>query len=276
MTGRGSNKAIVFVDAGGSIVTIKLAGPGTATVNFGANSAFTQSPGRAGDVVSAAGIAILDISTTGTSAATSLNITTRGGNGTVTIGGITVDASIKAINAKTTTLLGTLSIVGSLNKLVLGAANAATMSVGGALQTLQIGTATGASLSAVGPVHSIAAGSWNGSGAISAPSITSINIKGNATFNVSTAAIHSVKIRGTLSSSQFTLTTVGGLDLATLTAGAISGTTINAAGDLGNISAYTRCRARRSSPELDRWPRARRFPPPRRTLSLNRSSPTSS
>jgi hypothetical protein len=126
-----------------------------------------------------------------------------------------------------------------VNRIVLGSANAASISVGGAIQMLQINSVAGASLTAAGPIHAIQAVSWTSADIISAPSINAITIKGNATLNVSTAILHSLKVHGMLSNSTLTLTAGGALDVAMLSAGSISDSVINATGNLGTITTAT-------------------------------------
>ena len=103
---------------------------------------------------------------------------------------------------------------------------------------LQSAPSSGVAVTSDGPIKSINANKWNSTSAISAPSVNAITIKGNASFGLTVGTVHSIKVFGTLSNSTFTLSGAA-LDLATLTAGHITGTTINAAGNLGSIAAAT-------------------------------------
>ncbi|HWE01725.1 MAG TPA: fibronectin type III domain-containing protein [Tepidisphaeraceae bacterium] len=234
--GKGANKSVQFMDDAGTLTTIAFTGQGTAAVNFIA-STISQTPDKTGALVSGTGIAIDGITTAGSAANSALTITTRGGANTIDVGGITVDGSLKLISAKTANLIGALTVGGGISMLTLGSAGAADISVGGAVQTFQIAAASDVSLTAAGPIKNLKAGTWNSSRMISAPSIASITIAGDATLNIDTAILHTLRVHGTLGASQLTLTGAGTTDLATLSAGAITGTMIIAAGNLGAISA---------------------------------------
>ncbi|HWE01726.1 MAG TPA: hypothetical protein VG326_04890 [Tepidisphaeraceae bacterium] len=234
--GKGADKSVQFTDANGTLTTIRMTGTGTAKVHFTAAS-ISQSVLKGVATVSGSNVALASIATTGTTAGSGLLITTKGGNGTVSVGGISIDAALNHITAKTATLVGALSTAAGISAISLGSANGATINIGGALQNFKIATATAVTLTAGGVIRNLQAGSWNSSGLISAPSINSINILGDATLNVGAAVLHTLRVRGTLSQSQLTLTGAGTSDLAMLSAGAISGTVIDATGNLAMISA---------------------------------------
>ncbi|HET6249755.1 MAG TPA: fibronectin type III domain-containing protein, partial [Tepidisphaeraceae bacterium] len=235
--GKGSNKSVQFFDDAGTLTTIKLNGMGTATVNFGATT-ISQASGKTGVVVSGTDITLASISTTGTGIGNSvLAITTRGGPNSISVGSITIDASLNAINAPTTALVGPLSVTGSINRLSLGSVNGSTVNVGGGVGTLKIPSVTGLALTSAGAIKNINATTWMSSQPINAPSIGTITINGTAQLDLATAAVRAIHVKGVLQNSTFALSGGGIQDLAMLSAGAISNTDIDAAGNLGSITA---------------------------------------
>ena len=236
--GKGSNKQVQFTTADGTLATIKLNGVGTATVHFSGDT-LSQATSKGGVIVGGTNVSIASISTTATNQGSTLNIGAKGGNGTVSIGAIAADGSLNSISAKSATLIGRLSAVGSINKITLGASDANAINVGGTLNSLQLGTANGLTLTAAGLVKNISVTNWASSGTLTAPVFGSIKIKGDATFALNAGSVHSIRVSGNLHDSVLTFTVGGSLDLGSLSAGSLTNTLINAAGNLGSISAVT-------------------------------------
>lgn len=95
----GKQTKLAFVDSDGTLVTLSLrSGVGTALYD-GTN---------------------IDLVLTSTSAASTLGVTTKGGNGRAQLGDIRSDAAFGAINAKTSDVSGTAFINGSLSKIDIG------------------------------------------------------------------------------------------------------------------------------------------------------------
>jgi hypothetical protein len=233
--GTGAAKAVQFATNAGTIVLIKFSGHGTATVNFAATT-ISQANGKSGVIVSGTDISIASIIAAGSGVNSVLTITTKGGDKTVSVGNISTDGSVNSINAATTTLVGTLAVAGSANRIALGSASSATITVGGGLAMLAVPSVSDLTLTAGGVIRNIKANTWSSSQPITAPSIGSINIKGAAQLNVVAAALRALHVGGSLNNATFSLSGVGISDLATLTAGAISGTIIDSAGNIGSIS----------------------------------------
>lgn len=234
--GAGANRQVRFIDSDGTITTILLNGPGDATVHF-AGDAITPSAVKGIETITGTNVVITSISTTGTDTRTTLNITARRGHKSVDIGGISADAALGTIDARTANLIGGLLVNGALNKLILGSANNAALSVNGPLGNVQINSANHVSLSAMGAIRNIQANVWSSAGLISAPSIANINIKHDASFALSSGIVHSIHVGGSLHDSTLTLTAPGALDLTTLSVGGMTNSTLSSAGNLGQISA---------------------------------------
>ncbi len=125
----------------------------------------------------------------------------------------------------------------SVNRIVFGAASGGSINVTGSVQTLQIPSVNGLSVTSTGAVKNIMSTNWTSAAAIMVPFVGSISIKGSATFTLDARSVHSIHVGGTLQGSTITLSSGGTLDLAMLSAGSITDSTINAAGSLGMISA---------------------------------------
>jgi len=105
-----------FNDANHEQVTVQLTGPGSGQVHLSAP-----------DGVDALGVVV-----NGTTALSSLTITTTGLGCKTTVGGIVVNGSLNALTAKTTDLLGGIAVTGSLKTLQLDdVAGGSTISIGG-------------------------------------------------------------------------------------------------------------------------------------------------
>lgn len=232
--GKGANKFVTFTDADNTVTTIALNGPGAATVHFSATT-ISQTASKGGVIVTGTSIEIASITITGTTFGSILKITPKGGNGTVNIGGISVDASIGSIMAKSASLIGGVSVVGSVHKIALGSSSAASVSVGGTLGALQVTSAGGLTVNSAGAIKSISGTIWSSDGLITAPSIGAIQIKHNATLDISAGSVHGIHVGGTLSNATIKLTAAG-LDLATLFAGGIVSSSIDTAGNIGTVT----------------------------------------
>ena len=99
----GRNGKVVFQDATGTWVTLSLRGPGEMTLYF-ADAACTQ---------------LSWLVLHGTTVRSSLTVATKGRGSTTAIGDVTVRGSLAQITAKTTTLLGDMTVSDRLKKLQL-------------------------------------------------------------------------------------------------------------------------------------------------------------
>ena len=234
--GKAADSFVKFTTSGGAVVTITLNGPGAAAVSFTADS-ISQSASGKGAVLSGTNIAIAGIAITATTAGSSLSIATHGGSNSVNLGGITLGASMNAINAPTASLVGALTAAGSINRITFGSVVAAAMSIAGNLGTFRASSVAGASLSVHGVIGAIAASHWTSNQSVSATSINSITLGGSAQLDVTAGSLRSLHVAGTLHDSVLLLTAGGAQDLAILAAGAVDNTVIDTTGSIGTISA---------------------------------------
>lgn len=235
-----------YTDSAGKKVTISLKGAGSGTAVFITGQ---QDP--------------LELTLTGTDAASVLSIK---GSGAI-VGGIADNGSLAVINAKTTTLTGSVSISGSLAKLTLGNVTASaagqSISIGaaGGSTIVTLGNVTDERFSTAGAIASLSVRSWLNSGtkgnvAISATSIGSIKSTGDFAADVATGAIGAVKVGGSITGGTWTtgsianlkvtggisnttlnLSATGSTDLGSLTVGHIvSGSNITSAGSVGKVT----------------------------------------
>jgi hypothetical protein len=98
----GGPSVVKVMDSQNTVITVKLMGPGVADATYAED-----------------GSGISRLSVNGTTAKSSLTITTSGGNNRAEIGSITVTGSLGRITAGTSDLLGDLSVSGSLGTLSL-------------------------------------------------------------------------------------------------------------------------------------------------------------
>lgn len=234
--GRGALSFLKFTTAGNAHVTISLTGPGTLTIDLvGGN--LSSSPSGKGAIVTGTNTTIVDITTNGTTAASSILITTTGGNKIVSIGAINSGTALNSILAPTASLIGPLTVAGSVQRVTLGSAVGATMTVGGNLSSFHANTINGASLGVSGNIGILTVGNWTSNQPISAASINSINITGNAELNLTAGTLRSLRVRGNLQNSTLILSDAGARDLTSLSAATIENSQIDTAGNIGTISA---------------------------------------
>jgi hypothetical protein len=115
-----ANVSLVLPDVDGTQVTYKLTGPGMGTVNVGDSGS--------------------DLSLTGTTAASALTISGKGGDSLVELHDFSADSAIGTIKALTTSVSGDATLSGGVtrlqlnngNNLTLGAGAASTLVLGGA------------------------------------------------------------------------------------------------------------------------------------------------
>jgi hypothetical protein len=236
--GAGGNKSVKFTDADGTTATFTLKGPGSATIEIvGDNPQQTVVKGVA--TITGTNNFVGSIAATGTTGATTLTITTKGGNKMIDVPALTSDGSFKSIVAKTTNLTGNLSVAGAIATLSLNNASNGTIAINGLgpALSLTLAAANNVGLVSASAVKVIQAGVWNSPGAtISVPLITQMKVKGNASFAMNAGVVKMLSIGGVLSNSTLTFS-AGGSDVGKMTVGGLSGTTIHAAGNLGAISA---------------------------------------
>ena len=196
--GAGGAKMLRFTDADGTLTTVMLNGPGTASVQVGGTGA-TASTIRGRTTVTGTGLHITDITTTGTTSASTLTITGHGGNNVVNVGGLTTDAALRSLNARNTDLAGSTTIaggVGSVNILSGSSGTLSTTAIGH--MVVKNAFAEDLSASSIGTftAGSITGGTWNVTGNVASVTAGSIS---NWTANVGT--LGKLTSRSTLANS---------------------------------------------------------------------------
>ncbi|HXE54795.1 MAG TPA: peptidylprolyl isomerase, partial [Tepidisphaeraceae bacterium] len=195
--GKGNAKVVRFTDPNGASSQITLSGAGTASVLFGGSTLTTSTKGN---VTSVSGTpSSVSVSTAGTSARSTLTITGHGGNGLVTLAGISTDGAIRAITGRNTALVGSLSSPGSIGTLTLSAASGGTISAP-SIGRMVVRGAFSSNLSTSGSISSITLGSIAGGGwNVANAGVISTRSAANWAGNVST--LKKLTVAGTLDSS---------------------------------------------------------------------------
>jgi cyclophilin family peptidyl-prolyl cis-trans isomerase len=235
--GAGGAKQIRFTDADGTRTTLSLTGPGNANVQFNGTVA-SETLTKAGiRTVTGAGLSIASISLTGTTGASTLNVTGAGGNGMVEMGTISAAGDLRAINATRGALSGNLTIGGSVARITLLSATGGAMTISGSggSTAMAIASATGESVASSEAIASVQSTSWvaasGGTTApFSAPSIGRFNVTHELNANLLTGNLSTVNA-GSVTPSTWSLSGT----LGTLSAGSITGLDLTAA-SIGRIN----------------------------------------
>jgi hypothetical protein len=217
-------QGVQYIDASGVKATVKIVGPGNATVTFDGTN-ITQTSGPAGILVSGSSVTLSSIITTGTGLYSALHITTFGA-GSVTAGAITTAGVMAAILAPHVVLTGDLTTGGWVHQIVLAGAENGTMSIGpshiGGGLNFSAGFVNNEALTSSIRINALTVGQWtNPSGpslSIQAPQIVKLTAAGafNANLTVGGAVVSS---------------------LGTFTAGSLVGGTWNIAANVGYVHA---------------------------------------
>jgi hypothetical protein len=159
---------LTITDAAGDQATLAIIGSGMGTV--------TQTAG------------VTDLTVSGTAPTSTLQITNR--TGTFQFDTISIAGPIGTINARTAAVNSNLTVTGSITRLFLATAGSGNSPVSidlgaGASTTLSLGNVQGATLTSAAPIRSLAATAWAG-GAIIAPSITTLSVRGQFDADVQT------------------------------------------------------------------------------------------
>jgi hypothetical protein len=216
--------SVVWTQPDGAVVTEKLSGPGTETLAF-ANAVTTTTKGK---TITVSGSNLdPDVSVTGSTGATKVSFSAKGGSKVGRIGNFSADADINSLSGKGINLDGDLTSAGSFKSLTLNGANdgAITMGLSALFPTIKLTAAmTDEQIHSSGLIKSISAPGWVGTS--------------SATSGLVAAAVGSVTVKGSVSNTTMTLTAPNTLDLAKLSiGGAASSLFVNATGNIGAISA---------------------------------------
>ena len=230
--------SLTYTDANGTVGLITLRGPGVATLDFNGSN-LSQTTTKTGVTITGTDQSIQSITTTGTTSASVLTITTKGGTKVIDIANLSTD-SLKSLSAKGVIFTGNIAATGSIGAINIAGAD------GGTLSAASIGTLTDTSsfadsLTLIGSgvdltnftAASVPAGTWTLTG-----SAKNINItKGDLQATISAPSISSIKIKGDLSGATIDLLSAGS-DLNTLAiTGSFTNSSLIATGNLGAISA---------------------------------------
>ncbi len=212
--GAGGAKTVRFTDADGTIGTIVWNGPGSALARFTGDGLQSVSGKGAVTVSGAAGL--WEIDATGTTAATSITITTRGGNNAVDVEGIISDGALGKITAKTSNIIGDINVNGTLRQLTAASISGGLLSAS-AVSALSVHGVFADSM-AVGSVGTFSAGSinggaWNVTGGTK--SVLAGSVSGlSATFGGTLVAmkVRNASVNSTISGNAIGKLDLGGLD----------------------------------------------------------------
>ena len=212
-------KSFTFFAIDGTQTTITMQGPGQATLDFSSSQTIelpttpNQTPVIAQQLSA--------ITTTGTTSATILSVSTRLRSQLAFTGTISTDAAIGAINAPTTNLTGNLTLVDGARSVSLFSASGGTISIpAGQIGTLAIGQVAGETITA-------------GNG------ISRLSISGDASMTLNTPSVGTFTVGRSLHDSTIDLTAAGVTDIASLSVGlGINNVVLNSAGNIGTIAAF--------------------------------------
>jgi cyclophilin family peptidyl-prolyl cis-trans isomerase len=221
VVGKGAAKMVAVKQSDGTLVNISLKGPGMANVQV-LGDGLQQTQDKNGTIlVSGDAASVFNLVTTGTTMATSLNVTTKGAK-TAFIGGIVTDAPLGNVIAKTSDLTGNLTAQGSMRSLILhGASNAnifsgdsvlsvpaiGSINIAGALDHVEILTA--------GNVGSVSAASMSNSELLAGVNSIPQDRKLPASVSdfTATASIAALRIKGLFSNTNVAARQLGKLAL---------------------------------------------------------------
>lgn len=235
--GPGGARQIRFIDSNGTQTTLSLTGPGNANVQF-TGTVLSNPLSKAGIMtVTGNDLSIGTVALTGTTAASTLNITGVGGDGLVEIGSITADGDLRAINATRGALSGDLTVAGAVSRIALDTAMGGIIDLGGpgGSATLAIPTVTNETVDSSQAIAAVQATSWGaangqGSAQFTAPSIARFTVKGNLSAELVSGNVGTVSA-GSITASSWTLSGV----LTSLSTGSMTDVALTAAG-VGRIT----------------------------------------
>ena len=214
--GAGGTRSYSFYTPEGTFTTITLSGPGSAVLRFASSSTISIPNGRGTRRVTA--LILSGIAATGTSAATSMSITTAGGSRTVTFDSITTDGAFGSIQAPRANLTGPLSIPGGARQISLLSANNGTITLGaGTRPSLSLQQMNNETINSAVPINQISV-RLDAGVALTAPSLTAFSVGGsllNSTIHLTATGLDLTKLlvgRGITSSSILTAGGIGSVE----------------------------------------------------------------
>ncbi len=207
------------IDGTGTVGTFKLTGPGTGTLAVGDHG--------------------VDLSLTGTTAASAVTITTPAGT-TFQLHNLTTDGAVGTLKGTTTAVTNIITLASSVNTITLGNLTGATLSAGGGIKSLSVTDWANGSLSAawVGTLKSASAFGAGitlaGTGAPRGVALSSLTVAGDDSGALAaTGSVGTVLIRGALSG---VITVVGGKLTALRVLAGMAGSVSVPNGAIGSIT----------------------------------------
>jgi hypothetical protein len=219
--GSGAGNSTSFYAIDGTRATVSIQGPGTATIDFAGSTTISIPSGS--NFANVTGEQLSGITLSGTSAATTLSISTKNRSETLTVPSISADSLVGAINAPTINVSGDVSLPQGILRMTMGSANNGTITIGaGAPAALVLGQADHETINSTVPIGRIHVGQDAGI-ILTAPSLASLYVGGS------------------LHDSTLTLMAgyaAGASDLGTLTSvRAMVNVVIATAGNIGTVAA---------------------------------------
>jgi fibronectin type 3 domain-containing protein len=231
-------KFVRFIDADGTVSIISFHGTGTLAVHFSGDSISSAKSGT-GTVLTGNGMQIASITTTGSNSRSFLSMTGRGGDGSVTIGGMNIDGGFGTISAKMADLVGDLNATGGITNLTLRGIRGGVLAAPAVTHLIAGGDfADDVHADAIGTFRSasISQGTWTVTG-----NVTAIQVLHDVSMHLSAATARSFIVGGSVNSSNLTFTlgvvpkvfALGSM----IVRGTFNSSVVSSAGNIGTIAA---------------------------------------
>ena len=162
--GTGSpSQALVFTDADGTVARVRVSG-GTATITFDGNPVGQSTSGRL-TTVTGTGVTMTNMVLSGASPSVAVRAS-GGGDGSVTLGGLSAAGPVRGIAAPGVVLTGPATLSNGIGRLTLGGARDTTLTINRSGQALlqdasvSILSVTDAAITSQQPMRQLRVGSW--------------------------------------------------------------------------------------------------------------------
>lgn len=162
--GNGGAKSLTFRDRDGTLSTLSLRGPGSAAVHI-AGSGVSVADGKKTSTVTGSDLSIGSIVLTNATKATVVSVTTKGGNGSVDVGGVVSTGALGSIDGKGVNLTGATIAGGAIKSIKVKSASPGSSITAGSLGALSVSANSAADLSVSGALATASvskrlAGTW--------------------------------------------------------------------------------------------------------------------
>ncbi len=215
----------IYTDSLGQKVTISMTGTGAGSVVFlGTDAGATNA---------------YELSFTGTTPTTNVNVSVSGG-GQTTVNSVIVTGSLNNFSAKgLNAQAGVLSVSGTINSLVAGYLGATTVTLGGSPSSkgvsINLNRAVDTPITSGAPIRTLVAGAYVNSSStvplyITAPSVGTVRVAGNLGATIRTSGtVTALDVAGTITGG-----VVAGQGIGSVTADSLSGAVLTAGADDGS------------------------------------------